>query len=363
MVKFGHPPLKFYFKYRPPEPPPLPPPLPPGSVPPLLQIPIEIVLAITKYISGIDRVCLAITCWTFLAIFSTASHQSRVCLAVPPDGCRPRSHRSNRWMLLRRLQDEHWRICSGCIKLHPRSQFSRYSRLLQPARRRVCVLGPRCGMVEILPTLKLTYPDKVDLVWSLRAGCEPRGRLKNMFSVVISADGGAMLLREESAQYAQARLSVVVTAILQGDGQLQIDALWRVYVFDKLERMGIPLLLCPHRELRRHLLDAQQLGSPDDDHNDGDDDDDDDMLIPSDSYVRYSREVGCRWCQTRFTDLRWSRFMPLTDGVSFSFHTSRNLGYGDYRTDKTWCRQTDYTYNNLKSREKYRRSPRMPWIE
>src|SRR5436189_3273342 len=116
------------------------------SSPYISQLPVELFLQITRLLPLVSRVCLALTCKPFLNLLDSSStllsseelHHPRDLVKV---GYRP-LHRdalcTQRWVLLQLLEDDRWRCCSGCLKLHPVSEFSEVD-LLKGAGERTCM--------------------------------------------------------------------------------------------------------------------------------------------------------------------------------------------------------------------------------
>ena len=139
----------------------------------LLQLPTELLLKITSYLSVIARACLALTC-TRLFLTDVAVLNSKF-LHFTPDFAPLFKHYRNqynfatpRWQLIRLLEDRRWLACSRCLKLHMMACFPQRERKKGPEDR-ICNLGDLAGVVDLCPCIKLTFRGKMDLVDLLRA--------------------------------------------------------------------------------------------------------------------------------------------------------------------------------------------------
>ncbi|EED13441.1 hypothetical protein TSTA_059270 [Talaromyces stipitatus ATCC 10500] len=59
-----------------------------------------------------------------------------------------------RWKLLERLEDHNWKCCSGCLMLHPKTEFFSEEIGENPPKKRLC-RAP--GLIHICPHIALTY--------------------------------------------------------------------------------------------------------------------------------------------------------------------------------------------------------------
>ncbi|EGC49078.1 F-box domain-containing protein [Histoplasma capsulatum var. duboisii H88] len=102
---------------------------------PLLNLPLELVLIINGLLPLESQVCLALTCKTLLRL-------NKQALAAPqfkflPNDVYDREFMKNcdnfnteRWRLLRLLENDQWHCCSTCLKLHPTNVVTKISALI-----------------------------------------------------------------------------------------------------------------------------------------------------------------------------------------------------------------------------------------
>jgi hypothetical protein len=138
------------------------------------DLPVELVLQIISYIeSDLDRLCLALTCRSLLELTN--------CWPLPPRWrestiALPKSIYNryypndkiltDRWELLRRLENAHWRRCMGCYKLHPVDEFRKLDSWTS-ANARTCIFGKLVGIVRLCPCTEMTFRDKLRITKEL----------------------------------------------------------------------------------------------------------------------------------------------------------------------------------------------------
>ncbi|KAL4941424.1 hypothetical protein BDV06DRAFT_212640 [Aspergillus oleicola] len=154
----------------------------------LLELPTELLLEITSHLSVLPEACLALTCKRLFAIFDTvfSSKQLQFSRDFAPLFHHYRNGHSfatTRWRLLNALEDGRWRLCSRCLKLHPRSAFPPRE-LRRKSEERTCILGNMAGVVDLCPCKKLTFRDKVELVEILKARQKTVSLLASQFGGV-----------------------------------------------------------------------------------------------------------------------------------------------------------------------------------
>ncbi|KAJ9364704.1 hypothetical protein C8Q69DRAFT_406742 [Paecilomyces variotii] len=139
----------------------------------LLELPTELLFHIVSYLDHLSEATLALTCRRLFAISGSALRSET--LRFDKDFAPLFHHYKNeqsfatqRWKLMKLLEDKKWRLCSKCLKLHPSDAFPS-KELKRCAEVRTCNLGELAGIVDLCPCKKLTFRDKLDLVDQLKA--------------------------------------------------------------------------------------------------------------------------------------------------------------------------------------------------
>ncbi|QSS54672.1 F-box domain-containing protein [Histoplasma capsulatum var. duboisii H88] len=296
---------------------------------PLLNLPLELVLIINGLLPLESQVCLALTCKTLLRL-------NKQALAAPqfkflPNDVYDREFMKNcdnfnteRWRLLRLLENDQWHCCSTCLKLHPTSQFSRWG-ILARATHRVCYLG-KVGIVNLCPCMNLTFRDKIKLIKLLEAD--------NMVDC-------SYLLHKCFLSFGLTDVVTKISALISGDGELFICTQYAVFARAlRVSESIAPLrrVFCPHLSFYDYLLlfsgsrseldlQARRLWRK---HP---------FNIPSEAF---QRGLYCQYCDTTIYVVRSNlNIGGYRRNLFFEVMTVRNLGR---RTcvDDTWRYQTVY---------------------
>jgi hypothetical protein len=147
---------------------------PAGSA--ILTLPEAILGKIFDALSSIDQVCFLLACKTFRDIFVSTGVTMRREFAFPRPGLHPQpggidpanatpTGVSSRTTLLIRLEDNRWKFCIACLRLHPKCEFSWFERGKSPLER--CCM-PNAGIVDVCPCLSLTFRDRNKIAEYLR---------------------------------------------------------------------------------------------------------------------------------------------------------------------------------------------------
>ncbi|KAL4872884.1 hypothetical protein BDV12DRAFT_161699 [Aspergillus spectabilis] len=126
--------------------------------PPFVSLPVDILLLITPLLPLSSQACLALTCKPLYSLFGDILKDERLSwprlLATKSYDTILGNPNSPRTRLLHQLQDERFRYCASCLKLHPGG---------------VCVNKPpplsfkRENVVDLCPCLALTFGDRLRL--------------------------------------------------------------------------------------------------------------------------------------------------------------------------------------------------------
>lgn len=134
------------------------------NIQPFTKLPRDLALEIMdRLMSPVDKVSLALTTKT---MWEWTKDKTRLeQFDLPPvlpsrvnDGhgiIRPWPYFSSlRWKLLVRIEDGYWKICAGCLRLHPKTEFFHNELAKFDPRERYC-RAP--GLLQVCPHLLLTY--------------------------------------------------------------------------------------------------------------------------------------------------------------------------------------------------------------
>ncbi|KAL1983190.1 hypothetical protein VTN96DRAFT_364 [Rasamsonia emersonii] len=305
--------------------------LPQSRISPIAELPLEILLEIAELLPPISKLCFALSCKSLMnTLDGSKALQRSPKFQHPQDLLTPlhffkRKHifQEDRWQLLRQLEDPYWHCCSGCLKLHPTSEFTADD-LATDAEKWTCKFGPLVGIVHLCPCIKMTFRDKLKLV----------SVLKQFQSLNAQ---GAPYWHQCSYDYCSVTVQIKVRPMLEKDGNVLIKSTYTLLgIRPYCNLIPVPQLCCPPRSLFYHirdLLDPQSTGR-----------------------AGYTRPMICRWCQTIIEDAKW------TDSGYDSFTILRRLGNGTFRADKAWYKQTDVAFGVLDAKGRRKCWPWKSWL-
>lgn len=219
---------------------------------------------------------------------------------------------SYRWRLIERLENEHWKACSGCLRLHPKTEFFP-SELKEPANERYCRTP---GLIQICPHLSLTYKkcDTLQKVLAKQAEENKRRYQDTDFS---------KYLYHECIFKAGATKLVVGTQpfVTENKQQLVFRQKYTLHVnsenlredLESIESRSLFPNLCPHRSIITHCLDMLDEKSPWNN----------DMTVKDEADDKAN--VTCKGCGTYFSGFR--RYVhSSSQKLRIDFFTSKLLG-------------------------------------
>lgn len=226
--------------------------------------------------------------------------------------------RSFRWRLVERLENEYWKACSGCLRLHPKTEFFP-SELKEPANERYC-RAP--GLIQICPHLLLTYKKCETLRKVLAAQSEEnKVRFQN-------TDFDKYLYHEciRRAEYTKkpGEFKLVIGTqpfVTENKQQLIFRQKYTLHINSEnlkedLNRIVTRSLfpnLCPHRSIATHCLDMLDEQSPWNS----------DMTLKDDADNKAN--VTCKGCGTYFSGFK--RYVHSTTQMCrIDFFTSKIFG-------------------------------------
>lgn len=241
------------------------------------DLPLETVLQIATHLdNGMDRPCLALTCRSLLNLLDkdkTLQRSSRYRafknMAPPQTG----KHASERWTLLRKLEDSRWWCCFGCFKLHPAHEFS-VRDLRTGSDKRKCLFGSLVGTVALCPCMAITFRDKIKLVRLLSEESKPQDPkqktkyYKNYtfkgFRFTMSSNKAvhecSYLPKQTETDPLRAGLCCDVELFLEKDGDLIAKTRYKITTNERLSNclLNHNMLICPHRRLITQAYEIQR---------------------------------------------------------------------------------------------------------
>jgi hypothetical protein len=219
--------------------------------------------------------------------------------------------KSYRWRLIERLENEHWKACSGCLRLHPKTEFF-HSELKELANERYC-RAP--GLIQLCPHILLSYKKCATLQKVLADQAEGN---KNSHQ---NTDFNKYLYHECNVRAGASNL-IIGTQPFVTDNKQQLVFRQKYILLINSENLkenlkwieGRSLLpnLCPHRSIITHcldMLDEKSRWNKD--------------MIAEDNVDEAN--VTCRQCGTYFSGFR--RYVHASSHkFRIEFFTSKLLG-------------------------------------
>lgn len=317
---------------------------------------VELVLEIISYIkSDLDRLSLALTCKSLLELtkcwpIPTEIKESTRMLTIGYCFISDRIEKrcTARWDLLGRLENERWRRCMGCFKLHPVDEFHTLD-LCTPAYRRTCIFGKLVGIVRVCGCVQMTFRDKVKITKELiRQHNEQQSESENEADCnrrLLPGFGPVTGQHECSYQRSRyidrdARVQCKLKFSLDEDHNLILETEYNIREMNTggTNANMITALLCPHQRIVQSLDTVQ--------------------IYVRDYWYPYRwrfvrREItkrwnclldlfSCPWCKTTVFDVQ-KVGLDINQSLlpHFAFKTRRNLGNAIDNADDTWYRQTE----------------------
>ncbi|GCB27990.1 MAU2 chromatid cohesion factor homolog [Aspergillus awamori] len=220
----------------------------------LLALPTELLLEIISHLSVLPEACLALTCKRLYSICGATLgakplHFSRDFAPLFHHYRNGHNFVTPRWQFINLLEDNRWRACSRCLKLHPRSFFPARE-LKRKSEDRSCNLGSSAGIVDLCPCKKLTFQDKMELVELLRV------RRKTITDLAVQFGSGMKQQRfcwhSCTEDYGSTQLDIEIYPELDDEDQLKIKTEYRLRTgsgqLGKEEHMT-PRFGCAHRSV------------------------------------------------------------------------------------------------------------------
>lgn len=309
-------------------------------------LPVEIVLHIASYLPLLPKLCLALSSKSLRSVLNSQDTLERSPQFAYPspldiDGL---FFSSDYWKLLLQLEDSRFRCCSGCLKMHPRSEFSEDD-LRKNSELRTCNFGKLVGLVEPCPCTRLTIRDKAKLVKELKKSSDKKGnRFLDLdedddFTSCCRYTDGAMTIETKN----RPKLGKGNNLIIESAYTITGVDIWSSLKYNKRR-------CCPHNSVFDAFIHA--LHTPCDWR------DENGVL----TFFRGSRKhLMCKYCWTMFIDPEWTVDWTTEKYTAFSLRTVRGFGRNNTLADGFWFQQSHRAHMRkpaLNANESFRRKRR-----
>ncbi|PYI10828.1 hypothetical protein BO78DRAFT_403876 [Aspergillus sclerotiicarbonarius CBS 121057] len=305
----------------------------------LLALPTELLLEIISHLSVLPEACLALTCKRLYSICgptlgAKTLHFSRDFAPLFHHYRNGHNFVTPRWQFINLLEDNRWRACSRCLKLHPRSSFPARELKRKPEDRS-CNLGSSAGIVDLCPCKKLTFHDKMELVELLKIREKSMNALAMQFGASIKQQ--RFCWHNCTENYGSTQLDIEIYPELDDEGQLKIKTEYRLRTgsgqLGREEHMT-PRFGCAHRSVDLWLSSVCQTT----------------LCRLYDSHCASCKRISI--CNTCNASLRCPRKQPSqmdeeTGQAIYHFWTERCLGGSGPVPDQTWAAQRIHPAENL----------------
>lgn len=303
---------------------------------------------IYQHLSLVDQVCLSLSCKELFGLSGTiVKHKDlefpRLLRIRNPILC-VNSQDVLRNQLLLRLENHRWAYCAKCLKLHPRTEFTRHL-LRQSAQERSCTYY--AGIADICPCISLTIRGRDQLVKILKSPAKPAktkfGPLEYDFD-----DGGRPGLGHVCLFSTRSGYDVRVALVLfvKETGQLCVAARHTIsFSSSDAHLTAEPTFACPHQDLISLVPGNQAAKDP--------------HMYQTLISSKFHRDLlslvpgkvvskACPMCQTLITKYALSEDMNQA-----IFWVVRNLGSCEWPADRPWLDQCRLTGAWFSHNEKY----------
>lgn len=289
----------------------------------LLDLPLEILGEIVKWLPIEDTACLALACKHLFFRYCSVHKAEDLREPRPLIGNKPLVRRNAGKQLpvafLYRLENSRWKFCLECWKLHPRTK----RRLPWEHHCYECYLlyGGQCvldaGVVDLCPCLSITYRDMLRLIGSIKTLESSRQSSGEGYYEEALSPGGSNLIRKELVHHCEitdnpeARAEVTTKVFMDTGNNLIV---LNKYLFNGFKSIACTSEVshsstCPHEDTGKWLQSFfKNVGG---------------------------EFTGYRKCSRRHLKCRITHCMRKSDGKSFEVNVWRSLGTGE-GSDKNW---------------------------
>ncbi|KAJ6092153.1 hypothetical protein N7467_004122 [Penicillium canescens] len=295
----------------------------------LMELPTELLLEIVSHLTVLPEAALALTCKRMFAIsgeilFSKSLRFARDFAPLFHHYRNGHNFVTPRWSFLNLLENSRWKLCSKCLKLHPRAAFSP-KELRRKADQRTCNVGELAGIVDLCPCKKLTFRDKLDLVDHVRARQITLQALKSEFGNAVDE---RYCWHTCTEQYGPTELKTSLFPELDHNNQLIICTEYQLTTEPGQvgkEEFMTPRFGCAHRSVDLWLSSVYQTT----------------ICRLFDSFCSSCKRISvCSACDTTLKCPRKQPFhIEKSNKATYSFWTERNLGGTSSTPDSAWGNQ------------------------
>ncbi|KAJ5302156.1 hypothetical protein PENANT_c008G00673 [Penicillium antarcticum] len=295
----------------------------------LMELPTELLLEIVSHLTVLPEAALALTCKRMFAIsgeilFSKSLRFSRDFAPLFHHYRNGHNFVTPRWSFLTLLENSRWKLCSMCLKLHPRAAFSPRELRRNPDLR-ICNVGELAGIVDLCPCKKLTFRDKLDLVDHVRVRQITLQALKSEFGNAVDE---RYCWHTCTEQYGPTELKTSLFPELDHKNELVLRTEYQLTTEPGQvgkEDFMTPRFGCAHRSVDLWLSSVYQTT----------------ICRLFDSFCSSCKRISV--CSACNTTLKCPRKQPFntekSNRATYSFWTERNLGGTSSIPDAIWGNQ------------------------
>lgn len=295
----------------------------------LMELPTELLLEIISHLTALPEAALALTNKRMFAISgeilsSKSLHFSRDFAPLFHHYRNGHNFVTPRWLFLNLLENSSWKLCSKCLKLHPRNAFSSRELRRKPDSR-TCNIGNLAGIVDLCPCKKLTFRDKLDLADHIRVR---QTTLEALHSESTNEPENRYCWHTCTEQYGPTELKTSLFPELDYDGQLIIRTEYQLTTESGQvgkEDFMTPRFGCAHRSVDLWLSSVHQTT----------------ICRLFDTFCSSCQRISiCSACDTTLKCPRKEPFHTEKSGrATYSCWTRRCLGGTGPAPDQAWAGQ------------------------
>ncbi|CAG8929255.1 unnamed protein product [Penicillium salamii] len=295
----------------------------------LMELPTELLLEIVSHLTVLPEAALALTNKRMFAIsgeilFSKSLRFSRDFAPLFHHYRNGHNFVTPRWSFLNLLENSRMKLCSKCLKLHPRDAFSARELRRKPENR-TCNIGELAGIVDLCPCKKLTFRDKLDLADHMRIRQVTLQALKLEFGGAVN---DCYCWHTCTEQYGPTELKTSLYPELDENDQLVIRTEYQLTT--EIGQVGkeefmTPRFGCAHRSVDLWVSSVHQTT----------------ICRLFDTFCSSCQRISvCSACDTTLKCPRKAPFHSEKSGkATYSFSTERSLGGTSSVPDSTWAAQ------------------------
>jgi hypothetical protein len=295
----------------------------------LMELPTELLLEIISHLTVLPEAAFALTNKRMFAIsgeilLSKSLRFNRDFAPLFHHYRNGHNFVTPRWSFLNLLENSRWKLCSKCLKLHPRAAFSSRELRRKPESR-TCNVGELAGVVDLCPCKKLTFRDKLDLADHVRVRQATLEPLKSKFGNAVD---DRYCWHTCTEQYGPTELTTSLFPEINADNQLVLRTEYQLTTESGQvgkEDYMTPRFGCAHRSVDLWVSSVHQTT----------------ICRLFDSFCSSCKRISvCSACDTTLTCPRKAPFHSKKSGkATYSFWTQRSLGGMGPAPDPAWGAQ------------------------